>query len=95
MSDTVVALQPKRDSYQGISAPDQQNYFANVSFFGYLVETYGYEKMLYFSVQDFTKITFEEYFGKSYKELESDWKQYLIDNIKGGELLVYGEEGQK
>lgn len=26
-------------------------------------------------------------------ELDADWKQYLVDNIKGGELLVYGEKG--
>ncbi len=82
-----------RHSYPGISEANNQNYYANVSFFGYLVETYGYEKMLYFSVQDFSKITFEEYFGKSYKELDADWKKYLIDNIVDGELLVYGDKG--
>ncbi len=94
-SDTVAILGRAKQSYTGMKEPDAQNYFANRSFVAYLIETYGYEKMLYFSVQDFTKITFEEYFGKSYKELDADWKQYLIDNIKGGELLVYGEEGQK
>ncbi|MDO5096856.1 MAG: hypothetical protein Q4D65_09855 [Peptostreptococcaceae bacterium] len=78
-----------------IYEPNKLNLYANYSFVAYLLEEYGLEKMLYFGVQDFEKITFEEYFGKSYKELEADWKQYLIDNIKGGELLVYGEEGKK
>ncbi|MDO5096569.1 MAG: hypothetical protein Q4D65_08405 [Peptostreptococcaceae bacterium] len=81
--------------FEGIHEPNRQNFHANISFVMYLVKEYGLEKMLYFGVQDFDKITFEEYFGKSYKELEADWKQYLIDNIEGGEWLVYGEEGQQ
>ncbi|MDO5096931.1 MAG: hypothetical protein Q4D65_10230 [Peptostreptococcaceae bacterium] len=81
--------------FEGIHEPNRQNFHANISFVMYLVKEYGLEKMLYFGVQDFDKITFEEYFGKSYKELEADWKQYLIDNIEGGELLVYGDKGGK
>ncbi|MDO4710812.1 MAG: hypothetical protein Q4A75_02450 [Peptostreptococcaceae bacterium] len=80
--------------YDGIEEPDNLNVYANYSFVAYLMEEYGLEKMLYFGVQDFEKITFEEYFGKSYEQLDADWKQYLIDNIKSGELLVYGEEGK-
>lgn len=81
--------------YDGIEEPNNLNLFANYSFAAYLMEEYGLEKMLYLGVQDFEKITFEEYFGKSYEQLDADWKQYLIDNIKSGELLVYGEEGKK
>ncbi|MDO4710814.1 MAG: hypothetical protein Q4A75_02460 [Peptostreptococcaceae bacterium] len=81
--------------YDGIEEPDNLNVYANYSFVAYLMEEYGLEKMLYFGVQDFEKITFEEYFGKSYEQLDADWKQYLIDNIKSGELLVYGEEGSR
>ena len=92
--DTVDTRGPKENGNATIYAPNSLNYFANRSFVAYLIETYGYEKMLYFSVQDFTKITFEEYFGKSYKELEADWKQYLIDNIENGEWLVYGDKGK-
>ncbi|MDO5061769.1 MAG: hypothetical protein Q4D77_01215 [Peptostreptococcaceae bacterium] len=80
--------------FEGIHEPNRQNFHANISFVTYLIKEYGLEKMLYLGVQDFEKITFEEYFGKSYEQLDADWKQYLIDNIKSGELLVYGEEGK-
>ncbi len=82
-------------TYYGIDEPNNLNFFANVSFVTYMVERFGLEKMLYLSIENAKGITFEEYFGKSYKELESDWKQYLVDNIENGEWLVYGEEGQK
>lgn len=86
-SDTVSGRRPIRGN-PGISAPDDLGYIANFSFVAYLIEEYGWEKMLYFTVQDFTKITFEEYFGKSYKELEADWKNYILNNIEQGELLL-------
>ncbi|MDO4710815.1 MAG: hypothetical protein Q4A75_02465 [Peptostreptococcaceae bacterium] len=81
--------------FEGIHEPNRQNFHANISFVTYLIKEYGLEKMLYFGVQDFEKITFEEYFGKSYEQLDADWKRYLIDNIKSGELLVYGEKGPR
>ncbi|MDO5096930.1 MAG: hypothetical protein Q4D65_10225 [Peptostreptococcaceae bacterium] len=93
-SDTVFVKKGPR-TYHGIDEPNNLNFFAHVSFVTYMVEQFGLEKMLYLGVQDFDKITFEEYFGKSYKELEDDWKQYLIDNIENGEWLVYGDKGQK
>ncbi len=96
-NNTVFLFRDNMDKkyFEGIHEPNRQNFHANISFVMYLIKEYGLEKMLYFGVQDFTKITFEEYFGKSYKELEADWKQYLIDNIVDGKLLVYGDKGQK
>ncbi|MDO5096857.1 MAG: hypothetical protein Q4D65_09860 [Peptostreptococcaceae bacterium] len=78
----------------GMHTPNNLNFFVNFSFTTYMIQQYGLEKMLYMQMQDFNTMSFEKYFGKSYEQLESDWKQYLIDNIKSGELLVYGEEGQ-
>lgn len=59
----------------------------NFSFTEYMVHEYGLEKMLYFSVGDFDTMTFEEEFGKSFKELERDWKLYLKENIVGAENI--------
>ncbi|MDU5083577.1 MAG: hypothetical protein E6231_20135, partial [Bacillota bacterium] len=49
------------------------NYHANFSFTTYLIEEYGLEKLLYLMVEDFSTLTYEEYFGKSYEELKVDW----------------------
>ncbi|MDO4710675.1 MAG: hypothetical protein Q4A75_01765 [Peptostreptococcaceae bacterium] len=90
-SDTVSGRRPIQGD-PGISAPEDLGYMANFSFVAYLIQEYGWEKMLYFTVEDFTKITFEEYFGKSYKELEAGWKEYILKDIKKGELLLYRSE---
>ncbi len=90
-SDTVFVKKGPQ-TYHGIDEPNNLNFFAHISFVTYMVERFGLEKMLYLSIKNSKGITFEEYFGKSYKELEADWKQYIVDNIKGGEWLVYGEE---
>jgi len=64
------------------------NYHANFSFTTYLIEEYGLEKLLYLMVEDFSTLTYEEYFGKSYEELKVDWIEYLKENIKAIELIL-------
>jgi hypothetical protein len=64
------------------------NYHANSSFLNYLIEEYGLEKLLYLMVEDFSTLTYEEYFGKSYEELKVDWIEYLKKNIKAIELIL-------
>ncbi|MDU5082774.1 hypothetical protein [uncultured Tissierella sp.] len=82
----------------GESRPDQKlwpmdrgnyiNYYANFSFVNYLIEEYGVEKLLYLKVEDFSTLTYEEYFQKSYEELKVDWIEYLKENIKAIELIL-------
>ncbi len=64
------------------------NYHANFSFTNYLIHEHGLEKLLYLMVQDFSTLTYEEYFGKSYEELKDDWIEYLKENIKAIELML-------
>lgn len=64
------------------------NIYANYSFMSYIIEEYGLEKILYLSVADFKKQTYEEVFGKSFNELKSDWINHLKENIKDIELLL-------
>lgn len=33
-------------------------------------------------VEDFSTLTYEEYFSKSYDELKADWNNYVKKNIK-------------
>lgn len=72
---------------EGIREANNIPWSQNFSFVEYMVYKYGLEKMLYFSVGDFGTMTFEEEFGKSFKELERDWKLYLKENIVGAENI--------
>jgi hypothetical protein len=67
---------------------DSMDYHKNFSFFNYLVEEYGLEKMLYLNVADFNGLTYKEVFGKAFEELEVDWMKYLKENIKGIESIL-------
>jgi hypothetical protein len=71
-----------------MGAGNHINYRANQSFTNYLIEEYGLEKLLYLMVEDFSTLTYEEYFGKSYEELKVDWIEYLKENIKSIELIL-------
>jgi hypothetical protein len=64
------------------------DYHVNRGFTAYLIEEYGLEKLLYLMVEDFSTLTYEEYFGKSYEELKVDWIEYLKKNIKDIELIL-------
>ncbi|WMM25985.1 hypothetical protein RBU61_04745 [Tissierella sp. MB52-C2] len=64
------------------------NYHANRNFTNYLIHEYGLEKLLYLMVEDFSTLTYEEYFGKSYEELKVEWIKYLKENIKAIELIL-------
>ncbi|WMM24651.1 hypothetical protein RBU61_17245 [Tissierella sp. MB52-C2] len=67
---------------------DTMDYHKNFSFFNYLVEEYGLEKMLYLNVTDFNGLTYKEVFGKTFEELKVDWTNYLQENIKGIESIL-------
>ena len=67
---------------------DSMNYHKNFSFFNYLVEEYGLEKMLYLNVADFSQLTYKGIFGKTFEELKVDWMNYLKENIKGIESIL-------
>ncbi|WP_308523475.1 hypothetical protein [uncultured Tissierella sp.] len=71
-----------------MGAGNHINYRANQSFTNYLIQEYGLEKLLYLMVEDFTTLTYEEYFGKSYEELKVHWIKYLKENIKAIELIL-------
>ncbi|MDU5082785.1 hypothetical protein [uncultured Tissierella sp.] len=64
------------------------DYHDNQSFTNSLIHDYGLEKLLYLMVEDFSTLTYEEYFGKSYEELKVDWIEYLKENIKAIELIL-------
>ena len=55
-------------------------------------EEYGLEKILYLNVADFSQLTYEKVFGKSFEELKTDWIDYLEENIKDIELLLNFED---
>lgn len=63
-------------------------YFLNQSFNYFLIEKYGLEKLLYLTMEDFNRVSYEGYFGRTYEELKEDWLEYIKDNIKGIELLI-------
>lgn len=67
---------------------DTMDYHKNFSFFNYLIEEYGLEKMLYLNVADFNGLTYKEVFGKTFKELKVDWMNYLQENIRGIESIL-------
>ncbi|MDU5080430.1 MAG: hypothetical protein E6231_03985, partial [Bacillota bacterium] len=67
---------------------DTMDYHKNFSFFSYLVEEYGLEKMLYLNIADFNGLTYKEVFGKTFEELKVDWMNYLKENIKGIESIL-------
>ncbi|WMM24653.1 hypothetical protein RBU61_17255 [Tissierella sp. MB52-C2] len=67
---------------------ESMDYHKNFSFFNYLVEEYGLEKMLYLNVTDFNGLTYKEVFGKTFEELKVDWTNYLKENIKGIESIL-------
>ncbi|OZV13941.1 hypothetical protein CIW83_00425 [Tissierella sp. P1] len=67
---------------------DTMDYHKNFSFFNYLVEEYGLEKMLYLNVADFNGLTYKEVFGKTFEELKVDWMNYLKENIKDIESIL-------
>ncbi len=67
---------------------DSMDYHKNFSFFNYLVEEYGLEKMLYLNIADFNGLTYKEVFGKTFEELKVDWMNYLKENIKGIESIL-------
>ncbi|MDU5083563.1 MAG: hypothetical protein E6231_20060, partial [Bacillota bacterium] len=68
-----------KDGYntnQTLRPMDEGNYIdyhLNQIFTNYLINEYGLEKLLYLMVEDFSTLTYEEYFGKSYEELKVDW----------------------
>ncbi|CAK7074336.1 hypothetical protein [Tissierella sp.] len=64
------------------------DYDANRSFTNYLIKEYGLEKLLYLMIEDFSTLTYEEYFGKNYEQLKVDWMEYLKENIKAIELIL-------
>ena len=64
------------------------SYLENFSFVDYLIEEYGLEKILYLNVADFSQLTYEKVFGKSFEELKTDWTDYLKENIKDIELIL-------
>jgi hypothetical protein len=64
------------------------DYHDNRSFTNYLIHEYGLERFLYLMIEDFSTLTYEEYFGKSYEELKDDWIEYLKENIKAIELIL-------
>ena len=68
------------------------SYDENCSFVNYLIEEYGLEKILYLNVADFSQLTYEKIFGKSFEELKTDWTSYLKKNIKDIELLLNFEK---
>ena len=68
------------------------SYHENFSFVNYLIEEYGLEKILYLNVADFSQLTYEKVFGKSFEELKTDWTSYLKENIKDIELLLNFEK---
>ncbi|WP_308523474.1 hypothetical protein [uncultured Tissierella sp.] len=83
-----------KDGYntnQTLRPMDEGNYIdyhLNQIFTNYLINEYGLEKLLYLMVEDFSTLTYEEYFGKSYEELKVDWIEYLKENIKAIELIL-------
>ena len=68
------------------------SYPENFSFVDYLIEEYGLEKILYLNVADFSQLTYEKIFGKSFEELKTDWTGYLKKNIKDIELVLNFEK---
>ncbi|CAK7074271.1 hypothetical protein [Tissierella sp.] len=89
--DTVFILGGPKNSAQNsypMGKGNYINYHANFSFTIYLIEEYGLEKLLYLMVEDFSTLTYEEYFGKSYEELKVDWIEYLKENIKAIDLIL-------
>ncbi|WMM24657.1 hypothetical protein RBU61_17275 [Tissierella sp. MB52-C2] len=64
------------------------NYHKNCSFFNYLVEEYGLDKILYLNVTNIGQLTYKEVFGKTFDELKVDWMNYLKENIKGIESIL-------
>ena len=67
---------------------DSMDYHKNFSFFNYLVEEYGLERMLYLNVANFDGLTYKEVFGKTFEELKVDWMNYVKENIKGIESIL-------
>ena len=91
IKDTVFVLgEPNRIGQKSwpMDAGNYINYHANFSFSNYLIHEYGLEKILYLSLEDFSTLTYEEVFGKSYEELKADWIKYLKNNIKDIELIL-------
>ena len=66
---------------------DDMDYHQNFSLSSYLIEEYGLEKILYLNVADFSELTYEEVFGKTFEELQVEWINYLKDNIKDIKLI--------
>ncbi|OZV13943.1 hypothetical protein CIW83_00435 [Tissierella sp. P1] len=71
-----------------ISEGNTMDYHKNFSFFNYLTEEYGLEKMLYLRVTNLDNLTYKEVFGKTFDELKADWVIYLKENIKGVESIL-------
>ncbi|WP_443659216.1 hypothetical protein [Clostridium algidicarnis] len=91
IKDTVFLSKEPRNSEQKswpMGKGNYINYHANFSFTTYLIEEYGLEKTLYLMIEDFSTLTYEDQFGKSYEELKVDWREYLKDNIKDIELIL-------
>jgi hypothetical protein len=88
IKDTVSILGESSNPSWPMGRGNYINYHANFSFTAYLIEEYGLEKLLYLMVEDFSTLTYEEYFGKSYEELKVDWIEYLKENIKVIELML-------
>lgn len=91
IKDTVFLSEWSRDSKQEswpMGKGNYINYHANLSFTTYLIEEYGLEKILYLMIEDFSTLTYEDQFGKSYEELKVDWTEYLKENIKAIELIL-------
>ena len=88
LKDDEVGLNISSQNVWPMGTGNHINYRANQSFTNYLIHEYGLEKLLYLIVEDFSTLTYEEYFGKSYEELKVDWIEYLKENIKAIELIL-------
>ncbi|OZV12230.1 hypothetical protein CIW83_10435 [Tissierella sp. P1] len=88
LKDDEVGLNISSQNVWPMGTGNHINYRANQSFTNYLIHEYGLEKLLYLIVEDFSTLTYEEYFGKSYEELKVDWIEYLKENIKAIELML-------
>lgn len=77
----------KDDTIDTVDRARGQNFFTNQSFTAFLIEEYGLEKLLYLGLEDKTKMTYKEYFGKSYDELVKDWKAYVTELIQSGDRI--------
>ncbi len=71
-----------------------QTYIPREDFFCYLHATYGMEKLLKFSNSEKTSQIglYDEIWGKSFSELEAEWKNYTLGLYSTKEVKKTGEE---